>query len=172
MTETDTPDPRPEPSSEEPSRRDVLSRATGAAMAGGLVAGYGTAAFMAGRYLYPARPRAKRWLFVCTLDRLRAGESLPYRTPIGERITVARKGDGVAAEDFIALSSVCPHLGCQVHWQVTQSRFFCPCHNGVFDAEGFAKSGPPADAGQNLSRYPLRVEGTQLFIEVPVEGLG
>jgi len=140
-------------------------------MVGGLAASYGTAAFMAGRYLYPARGRERRWLFLCTLDRLAPGESLAYRTPIGERVTLARAGATGTADDFVALSSTCPHLGCQVHWQAPQGRFFCPCHNGVFDPAGKAVSGPPADAGQSLSRYPLRVEGALLFIEVPVEGL-
>ena len=31
--------------------------------------------------------------------------------------------------------------------------------------------GPPADAGQSLVKYPLRVDNGLLFIEVPLEGL-
>jgi len=61
---------------------------------------------------------------------------------------------------------VCPHLGCQVHWEPQNDRFFCPCHNGVFSPDGVATAGPPAEAGQSLLEYPLKVEGNLLFIEV------
>ncbi|MBI4577262.1 MAG: Rieske 2Fe-2S domain-containing protein, partial [Planctomycetes bacterium] len=77
--------------------------------------------------------------------------------------------DRGAVEDFLALSSTCPHLGCRVHWEVQNRRFFCPCHNGSFDAAGRATGGPPAEAGQSLPRYALRLEGGLLFIELPVE---
>ena len=70
------------------------------------------------------------------------------------------------AEAFAALSSVCPHLGCQVHWQPQNDRFFCPCHNGVFAPDGTGIGGPPGDAGQSLPRYPLKLENGLLFIEV------
>jgi cytochrome b6-f complex iron-sulfur subunit len=91
--------------------------------------------------------------------------------PTGERITLARRGAGGSAEDFVALSSTCPHLGCQVHWEPQNERFFCPCHNGAFDPQGHAIAGPPFEAGQSLPRYPLEVRDGLLFIEVPVEGL-
>jgi hypothetical protein len=38
----------------------------------------------------------------------------------------------------------------------------------VFDAEGTAIAGPPAESGRNLSQYPLRVDGGLLYIEVPM----
>jgi len=106
------------------------------------------------------------------LDRMEVGSSLDYEAPTGARIVVTRRAEGGTEEDFIALSSVCPHLGCRVHWEAHNNRFFCPCHNGVFNAEGKATDGPPADAGQSLSVYPVKVEGGLLFIEVPVVGLG
>ena len=73
-----------------------------------------------------------------------------------------------ACEDFIALSSICPHLGCKVHWETQNQRFFCPCHNGAFSAAGVSTAGPPFDVHQNLARFPLKVENGNLFIEVPV----
>ena len=84
---------------------------------------------------------------------------------------MARRAEQGTAEDFVALSSTCPHLGCQVHWQPGEKRFFCPCHNGTFDPEGRALSGPPFEAGQSLGRYPLKIEDGVLFIEVPMEAL-
>jgi cytochrome b6-f complex iron-sulfur subunit len=156
----------------EPQRRDFLAAASTAAMVGGLLASYGTAGLIAARYLFPAKPRELEWVFVATLDRLQPGQSIVYRSPGGEPVTIARHGDGESAEDFIALSSTCPHLGCQVHWEQPNTRFFCPCHNGVFDPTGRAVSGPPADAGQSLPRYALQVREGLLYIQVPTEVLG
>lgn len=152
-------------------RRDFLSRASSLAMLGGLAAAGAGSAAMAGRYLYPPRRFERRWVFLVEVDRLAPGASMNYWTPGGERVAVARVGAGATADDFVALSSTCPHLGCQVHWEAHRDRFFCPCHNGVFDRGGRALEGPPAEAGQSLSKYPLRVENGLLFVEVPVEGL-
>ena len=150
-------------------RREFFSSA---AMVGGLAAGYGAFAFMAGQYLYPTEARTKVWLFVTRLADLRVGGSVSYEGPTGITVVIARHGDDGTATDFIALSDICPHLGCRVQWQPHKNRFFCPCHNGVFNPQGRAIEGPPADEGQSLASYPLEVEGGLLFIEVPVVGLG
>lgn len=167
---TDRP-PQPAPEPEGADRRTLLSRVSTLAMFGGLAAGYGALAAMAARYVYPARPRELRWMYLARVAALGPGDSLLYRTPLGETVAVARQGPGATADDFVALSSVCPHLGCQVHWQPQHGRFFCPCHNGVFTPAGEPVSGPPADDGTPLPRYPLRVEGGLLYIQVATEGL-
>lgn len=147
-------------------RRSFLG---GAAMIGGLAAGYGTFFSYAGRYLYPAKDEARAWMFVATEADVAAGASLTYRTPTGHSVVITRRGAAGGVGDFIALSSTCPHLGCQVHWEQANNRFFCPCHNGVFTPEGTGIGGPPGDAGQSLPRYPLKIENGLLYIEVPVE---
>jgi nitrite reductase/ring-hydroxylating ferredoxin subunit len=157
-------------------RRAFLNSASAATMAGGLTAGYGTFFAWAGRYLFPADVRTL-WLFVCDAAAIAPGGSRAFESPTGVAVTVTRRGDSPAdrppsVDQFLALSSVCPHLGCRVHWEPHNARFFCPCHNGVFDAEGKATSGPPADAGQRLPPYPLLVENGLLFIQMPVETLG
>lgn len=167
MSDSSNAGPSPAPAAED--RRSFLSRASSLCMTGGVLAGYGTLAFMAGKYLYPSQPQALAWLFVTEVDRLKPGEALQYRSPSGQPITITRRGEARTAGDFLALSSTCPHLGCRVHWEVHNSRFFCPCHNGVFTPEGKAIAGPPADAGQSLAPYRLKVEQGLLFIEVPVE---
>ena len=105
-------------------------------------------------------------MFVAELARIPVGKAIEYKTPAGLPVTIARRGEAGTADDFVALSSICPHLGCQVHWQGPKNRFFCPCHNGVFDPQGAATEGPPAEAGQRLSEFPLKVENGLLFIEV------
>jgi Rieske Fe-S protein len=93
---------------------------------------------------------------------------LDFTSPTGAKIVVARQGDGTEAEDFLALSSVCPHLGCRVHWEGANDRFFCPCHNGAFDKSGNPIAGPPQAAGQSLTRFPLKVESGLLYLEAPL----
>ena len=135
-------------------------------MATGLVAGYGALAAIAARFLYPARDSDRSWLYVIRIADMGVGDSLNYRTPAGARVVITRQGRTPEAESFLALSSTCPHLGCQVQWEPHNNRFFCPCHNGVFDPTGRAIEGPPAQAGQSLPNYPMKVESGLLFIEV------
>jgi cytochrome b6-f complex iron-sulfur subunit len=153
---------------ESKERRRFLHYAGSTAMFGGLAASYGTCGLYSARFLFPPGERPKSWQYVSEVGRFKKGEALIYRTPAGEPIAIARCGEAGGADDFIALSSTCPHLGCQVHWEAQNNRFFCPCHNGVFTSEGVAISGPPAEDGRNLFRYPLKAEKGLLFIEVPL----
>jgi Rieske Fe-S protein len=148
-------------------RRRFLG-ATSVAMAVGLAGGYGALGVMLGRFVYPAGVSNRGWLFVCQVDQLQPGHALDFASPSGQKIVIARQGEGVTADDFLALSSTCPHLGCRVHWEGQNDRFFCPCHNGAFDRSGVATSGPPAAAGQSLTRFPLKVENGLLFLEAPL----
>lgn len=152
------------------TRRGFLAGASTALMGCGLAAGYGTAAALAVRFLYPAGPQPRAWMFVVELARIKAGDAILFRTPEGASINVARQGESGDASDFVALSSVCPHLGCQVFWEAQNNRFFCPCHNGVFDAKGMGTEGPPK--GQPLAQYPVKVENGMVFIEAPVGSAG
>ena len=148
---------------EEEERRSFLSKI---AMFLGLAGGYGTFAAMAGRYLYPANGVKKSWMFVAALNSFPKETSMLFQAPDSRTITITRLKEESKVSDFIALSSVCPHLGCQVHWESANNRFFCPCHNGVFNAEGKATAGPPAEAGQSLSHFKLNIENDLLFIEL------
>jgi len=152
-------------------RRGFLKHASRAAMTAGLVGGYGGFIAVAGRYLYPARTGEVMWQFVMEVEGIKVGDAIRYRGPSGETINIARQARNGDAGDFIALSSTCPHLGCQVRWEGQNNRFHCPCHNGVFDPSGKAISGPPAEAGQSLPRYQLKVEDGILHIAVPPPNL-
>ena len=152
-------------------RRSLVGLLSTVGMAGALAASYGTLAAFMGRFLYPAKPATKGWMFVAEIDSLEPGDSLVYRTPSGATVNIARQGGGESVDDFIALSSTCPHLGCQVHWEGQNDRFFCPCHNGIFDPSGKAIGGPPAEAGQSLPSFPIKVAGNLLYIEVPLAEL-
>jgi Rieske Fe-S protein len=140
-------------------------------MSGGLLAGYGTLAAVAGRFLYPPAKQSENWQFVAVLSQFKLGQSLAFQTPSGEKVVIARQQEGDSADSFVALSSICPHLGCSVHWEAHNDRFFCPCHNGVFDPAGEATEGPPAAANQSLAKFPLKVENGLLYIAVSSDTL-
>lgn len=164
------------PTANSMDRRDFVGTISSVVMIGGLVGGYGALAAMAGRYLYQETDDTA-WLFVAQAETIKPGESLPFESPVGVRVVVTRKStimaNGAATDDqFLALSSVCPHLGCRVHWESQNNRFFCPCHNGTFDPLGNATGGPPLAAGQSLPEYPLKIEHGSLFIQMPIRSVG
>lgn len=66
-----------------------------------------------------------------------------------------------SAEQFLAFSVDCTHLGCPVRWLPDANLFMCPCHGGVFYANGTVASGPPP---KPLTKYPVRVDGGMVQI--------
>ena len=65
----------------------------------------------------------------------------------GNRLAVYRNGNG----ELSALSPVCSHLGCLVHWNTTEKSWDCPCHGSRFDPHGRILNGPaiePLEARQ------------------------
>ncbi len=128
----------------------------------GLGISYTTAFFYAVRYLYP-RPgllRARQ-IFLAPADALGPGHSRTFTLPDGSQALVTNTG-----QEVVALSNICPHLGCKVHWEARNQRFFCPCHAGAFDSNGIATEGPPAQAGQKLKKYAVVQLGRNLFLEM------
>lgn len=163
-----------------PDRRQFLAGgavATGA-MAGGLALGYGMFFRCAGQYLYPAE-EGTAWMFVTDAASITPGHAFSFVSPTGVAVVITRTSTeqlaGNAEEqeptaaEFLALSSVCPHLGCRVHWEPQNDRFFCPCHLGTFDPAGRPTGGPPLAANQSLPEYPLQVENGLLYINMPVK---
>jgi menaquinol-cytochrome c reductase iron-sulfur subunit len=55
---------------------------------------------------------------------------------------------------FTAFSAHCTHLGCPVRWMPGANLFLCPCHGGVYYADGSVAAGPPPHP---LVRYEVRV---------------
>jgi nitrite reductase/ring-hydroxylating ferredoxin subunit len=152
-------------------RRSFLTTTSGAIMTAALVGGYGLFGTMLLRFVMPAAKSRRGWLFVCQADALPRGDALDFIAPSGTKIVVAHHSAGETDQDFLALSSVCPHLGCRVHWEAAEDRFFCPCHNGAFSRDGSPIAGPPKAANQSLVRFPLKVEKGLIFLELPLESL-
>lgn len=75
----------------------------------------------------------------------------------------------VGATEFIAFAMNCSHLGCPVRWLPQAQLFMCPCHGGVYYADGTVAAGPPPRA---LFRFPVRIRDGQVEIRasaVPIE---
>ncbi len=155
-------------------RRSFIARFSGWWMGLGLVSGYGYFASMIVRFLYPSSQsenKNKSWQFVAEVNSFKQGDSLTFISPAGDKAVITRMGMKGSEADFIALSSVCPHLGCQVHWESSNNRYFCPCHGGAFDPKGKPTAGPPKAAGQSLPHFTLKVENELLYIKAGTRSL-
>lgn len=67
----------------------------------------------------------------------------------------------VDAQNFVALSIYCQHLGCPVRWLPSTHLFMCPCHGGVYYADGKVAAGPPP---RGLQHFPVRVRNGQVEV--------
>jgi Rieske Fe-S protein len=56
----------------------------------------------------------------------------------------------------------CAHLGCPVRWFPQSELFMCPCHGGVYYADGSRAAGPPP---RGLFTYQYKVENGKLMID-------
>lgn len=87
-------------------------------------------------------------------------------TPLGQVVdfeyqdtpsTLLQLEDGT----YVGLSRVCTHLGCIITWQPDNTRFFCPCHAGVFSPTGEVLGGPPPSPLPGLN---VEVEGEDIWV--------
>jgi len=66
-----------------------------------------------------------------------------------------------APGDFTVFAINCAHLGCPVRWFSESQLFMCPCHGGVYYADGSRASGPPE---RGLFTYELKLQDGKLLI--------
>jgi len=132
-------------------------------MMGGLFASYGTLALLILKYLAPrTKKEHETKMFVGLTTNLKSGSSISFETPEGESYILTGREDGSGVK-YIAFSNGCPHLGCKVIWNNAENKFHCPCHNGIFNDEGVAISGPPSKAGQRLKKCAIKVEDKAIY---------
>jgi Rieske Fe-S protein len=63
------------------------------------------------------------------------------KTRVKHAVWVRQHGEG--DQGVTVFSSICPHLGCPINWHPDQTQFNCPCHGGLFNADGQHTGGPP-----------------------------
>ncbi len=65
--------------------------------------------------------------------------------------------------EVAALSAICTHMRCVLHWDSQAQVIRCPCHGGTFDVDGNVLSGPPP---RPLARFVLEVRLGEIFVHV------
>lgn len=85
---------------------------------------------------------------VASLDEVPKGTGrlVSYR---GQNLAVYRDDAGLTH----ALSPVCTHAGCNVHWNPAEKTWDCPCHGGRYACTGERIYGPPP---HDLEKKPLQ----------------
>lgn len=149
------------------ARRNFLSRfviAVQAAIGGAVTYVVGGAA------LAPSfASHARSWQRAASVDDLAEGVPTPvtlrlirqdgYRQVVDRRVVyIQRHAGGVRV-----LDSTCTHLGCRTRYDDASKHFVCPCHGGVYDADGSVLDGPPPAA---LRRLDARIDGNDVVVQV------
>jgi Rieske Fe-S protein len=69
---------------------------------------------------------------------------------------------------FLVLAVNCAHLGCPVEWFAESGLFMCPCHGGVYYADGEHASGPPPRGLYRCVYRVTRIRGLDVLeIQAP-----
>jgi menaquinol-cytochrome c reductase iron-sulfur subunit len=149
------------------NRRDFLTIATWTI--GGLISavlGIPAIAYIIGPAL--RRNKTESWTRLGPTSKVELGTPTLFKVKVerqtgwivdSEEISVYVLTDN--GNDYIAMSNICTHLGCRARWVSDRDQFYCPCHVGVFDREGYVIAGPPP---RPLDRYEVKVEKDQIYI--------
>jgi glycine/D-amino acid oxidase-like deaminating enzyme/nitrite reductase/ring-hydroxylating ferredoxin subunit len=78
----------------------------------------------------------------------------------GESAVIAVEGDTLAAYrapdgELFAVSNVCTHMGCKVHWNSVETSWDCPCHGSRFRPDGTVIEGPALHSLRRKHPPPL-----------------
>jgi Rieske Fe-S protein len=68
----------------------------------------------------------------------------------------------IGTSEFQVFAVNCAHLGCPVRWFPQSQLFMCPCHGGVYYADGERASGPPE---RGLFPYAWKIVSGELQID-------
>lgn len=165
-----------ESESREPVRKrpDSMNRRTALAVIFGGVVAFAAAAFgLVAGFLSNAlgRTSSRPWIRIGAAEDLSVESFQDYvlrmehqHAWIQERTPLLVYIKDLYPKDPIALLSTCSHLGCSVKWDGGTERFRCPCHGGVYDAEGTNIEGPPP---RPLTRLDVKIEDDVCFVRLP-----
>jgi Rieske Fe-S protein len=153
--------PLPETPAHEPGRRRALALLVNSIV--GLV-GAGMSALLGVFAVRPARgAEQERWIRAGSIGELTANVPVPrvlavpradgwYRARSRETVFLVWNGE----KEVKVFSATCTHLGCQVLWDTDAKQFKCPCHGGVYAANGDVVAGPPP---RGLQTIDARIDG-------------
>lgn len=132
---------------------------------GTLLAGVPVVGYLLGTLV---KPRRDRDITLGSVEQFAVGETtmVTFANPLRQ------EWDGMTAntavyvrrqqgEQFDVFAVNCTHLGCPVSWFPQSGLFMCPCHGGVYYADGARASGPPPEG---LYKYRWKVANGKLSI--------
>jgi Rieske Fe-S protein len=109
-----------------------------------------------------------QWIAIGNASDFHPGETtlVTFRNPFsdpwdGDTANVPAYVRCVEPGNFTVFAINCAHLGCPVRWFSESQLFMCPCHGGVYYADGSRASGPPE---RGLFTYDVKIEGGKLMI--------
>lgn len=109
------------------------------------------------------------WISIGSLANFPEGETrlATYRNPFvkpwdGDTGNIPCWVRRISAEKLQVFAINCTHLGCPVRWFPQSGLFMCPCHGGVYYADGARASGPPP---RGLFEYDYKIEDGEIFIK-------
>jgi Rieske Fe-S protein len=109
------------------------------------------------------------WISLGALDLFPVGETrlANYKNPSAnpwdgqtDNVACYVRREGASAFKVFAIN--CAHLGCPVRWFPQSQLFMCPCHGGVYYADGSRASGPPE---RGLFTYNWQIVAGELQID-------
>lgn len=114
--------------------------------------------------------REAAWLRAADLDALPDNQPVPVTLRVTRQdgysqvvdrtvVYLVRTGD----QDVRAMQSTCTHLGCRTAYNRRTRRIECPCHGGVFDAQGNVVDGPPPAP---LPTLTTRIDNGRVLVQV------
>lgn len=154
---------------DEVSRRQFFAQITIALSA---LAGLVIAIPIVGYVLSPLiRPTPAVWRSLGPVSKFKVGDTVKvsYQDPspqawagLTAKTAVWARRDTESPPQFTVFAVNCAHLGCPVHWLPDAQIFLCPCHGGVYYANGSVAAGPPP---RGLFQYKTRVVNNEIQIQ-------
>src|SRR5262249_57647537 len=148
------------------SRRKFLSRVSlGLSALAGAVVSVPIVAYLLSPLI---RPAPREWRDLGLIDNFRIGETVEvaYEEPsplpwAGQTARTAVWLRRTGERDFVAFGLNCTHLGCPVNWRPGAELFMCPCHGGVYYADGSVAGGPPP---KPLVHVRVRIDNSRVQV--------
>lgn len=115
------------------------------------------------------RKEYRHWISIGSVNDFQPGETrlVSYQNPFreswdGQTDNIPAYVRCTAPGQLVVFAINCAHLGCPVRWFAESQLFMCPCHGGVYYADGSRASGPPE---RGLFTYETKVQNGQLLID-------
>ncbi len=132
-------------------RRDFLTRlSVGLSALMALIVGAPIVGYLLGPLI---KPTPLQFVDVGGVDDFTLGETklvkfrdpspLPWAGQLADTALWVRRRARGGDDAFQIFSVHCTHLGCPVNWRPGAGLFECPCHGGVYYADGRVAGGPP-----------------------------